>query len=611
MTDEDLLNEMEAAFDEDDDDDDGAADESTPSNGAAAASSTTPLSSSSGTPRQTVQVSSNFGVVLPPSGDGDDDDFGMPKSKRARTIQDVDDPTVSRQSSTAEEEEDEEGDVYINGINVVTGELIENEQRERGRYVARTAPNSRATKLAYGSYQGLELSKDEINRIKGEERAAMLSARKLVLVLDLDHTLLNSATVHEMTPTALRALEVRHAEAARAAAEPGAAPDDEAAARRAIAAGSAETGLHVLEHIGMWTKLRPGLAAFLAAAAERYELYVYTMGARRYAWEMAALIDPLGTYGLMQKDRVIAKEDSTCSSIKSLDVVLGSEETVVIVDDTLAVWQRYADQVLVPRRYHFFDSSARRDAAGAFASGDTAPKMPEATRAAPAAAEEGTAAAAEEPPVDRSAWPWHEAEDTQLEHLSRALAQIHDNFFAAHDAGSGGGGDQPHARKAVAAVRRRILDGVTVLFTGVIPLHSRQPPEKHHAWRLAVDLGAKVVTAVGPSVTHVVAGRDGTDKVRWGRGAAGVRVVTFEWLARCGHEWRRVDERGHESLPAPERAAPITELAAVPPPQMPSEGSSSAAAPGLLTSAADVAARIAQGGGGDDDWLEGSGEEEE
>ena len=35
MTDEDLLNEMEAAFDEDDEDD-GAAYESTPSNGAAA-----------------------------------------------------------------------------------------------------------------------------------------------------------------------------------------------------------------------------------------------------------------------------------------------------------------------------------------------------------------------------------------------------------------------------------------------------------------------------------------------------------------------------------------------------------------------------------------------
>ena len=48
------------------------------------------------------------------------------------------------------------------------------------------------------------------------------------------------------------------------------APDDEAADRRALAAATAETGLHVLPHIGMWTKLRPGLAAFLAAAAERY-----------------------------------------------------------------------------------------------------------------------------------------------------------------------------------------------------------------------------------------------------------------------------------------------------------------------------------------------------
>ena len=258
MTDEDLLNEMEAAFDEDDDDD-GRRLRVDASNGAAA-SSTTPVSSSSGTPRQTVQVSSNFGVVLP-SGDGDDDDFGMPKSKRARTIQDVDDPTVSRQSSTAEEEEDEEGDVYINGINVVTGELIENEQRERGRYVARTAPNSRATKLAYGSYQGLELSKDEINRIKGEERAAMLSARKLVLVLDLDHTLLNSATVHEMTPTALKALEVRHAEAARAAADPRGAGRRGGGSARARGRHRRDGAARAPAHRDV-DEAAPGLAAF-------------------------------------------------------------------------------------------------------------------------------------------------------------------------------------------------------------------------------------------------------------------------------------------------------------------------------------------------------------
>ena len=38
--------------------------------------------------------------------------------------------------------------------------------RDSGRYVARAVPNARMTKLAYGSYAGLELSKDEINRNK-------------------------------------------------------------------------------------------------------------------------------------------------------------------------------------------------------------------------------------------------------------------------------------------------------------------------------------------------------------------------------------------------------------------------------------------------------------
>ena len=42
----------------------------------------------------------------------------------------------------------------------------------------------------------------------------------------------------------------------------------------------------------MWTKLRPGVRAFLEAAHERYELHIYTMGDRDYAAEMAARLDP-------------------------------------------------------------------------------------------------------------------------------------------------------------------------------------------------------------------------------------------------------------------------------------------------------------------------------
>ena len=75
---------------------------------------------------------------------------------------------------------------------------------------------------------------------------------------------------------------------------------------------------------------------------------------------MVRLIDADGSLGLRGADRVIGKEDSTHTQTKSLDVVLGSEEIVLIVDDSPAVWPRHGEQLLVPRRYHFFASSARR-----------------------------------------------------------------------------------------------------------------------------------------------------------------------------------------------------------------------------------------------------------
>jgi len=53
---------------------------------------------------------------------------------------------------------------------------------------------------------------------------------------------------------------------------------------------------------------------------------------------MVRLIDADGSLGLRGADRVIGKEDSTHTQTKSLDVVLGSEEIVLIVDDSPAVW---------------------------------------------------------------------------------------------------------------------------------------------------------------------------------------------------------------------------------------------------------------------------------
>ncbi len=49
---------------------------------------------------------------------------------------------------------------------------------------------------------------------------------------------------------------------------------------------ASQKGLHAMEKIGMWTKLRPGVRAFLAAAAQHFELWIHTNGNRfdMFSW---------------------------------------------------------------------------------------------------------------------------------------------------------------------------------------------------------------------------------------------------------------------------------------------------------------------------------------
>ena len=51
---------------------------------------------------------------------------------------------------------------------------------------------------------------------------------------------------------------------------------------------------HCLRHLALFTKLRPRVHAFLRAASRLCQLYIYTMGDKRYAAEMAHLLDPSG-----------------------------------------------------------------------------------------------------------------------------------------------------------------------------------------------------------------------------------------------------------------------------------------------------------------------------
>ena len=87
-----------------------------------------------------------------------------------------------------------------------------------------------------------------------------------------------------------------------------------------------------LPHRGLWTKLRPGVHELLSELEELYDLHVYTMGDRVYAHEMASLLD---TSGQRFKNKIISRNDSANERQKDPSLLLGAEDMLIIVDDTV------------------------------------------------------------------------------------------------------------------------------------------------------------------------------------------------------------------------------------------------------------------------------------
>ncbi|KIZ03734.1 hypothetical protein MNEG_4223 [Monoraphidium neglectum] len=106
----------------------------------------------------------------------------------------------------------------------------------------------------------------------------------------------------------------------------------------------------------MWTKLRPGARRFLAAAAEKFELWIHTAGSRSYALAMAEL---LGAHYF--GNRIIAQQDGA-EEVQVLNKRLasgleGREPVAVILDDSSAVWPHDRRNLLVAERYVWFPTA--------------------------------------------------------------------------------------------------------------------------------------------------------------------------------------------------------------------------------------------------------------
>ncbi|KAK5957967.1 CTD phosphatase Fcp1 [Knufia fluminis] len=158
-------------------------------------------------------------------------------------------------------------------------------------------------------------------------------------------------------------------------------------------------------------------------------------------------------------------------------------------------------------------------------------------------------------------------DDEELIHLERSLRTLHERFYAEYDrkrnSGAGKGarvaalaGKQkppipdtqsssdahnvPDVKKIMPALKQRILAGVVIVFSGVLPLNTDIQNADVSIW--AKSFGATISDKVNKETTHVIAARVGTAKVKTAV-KRGIKVVGTDWLMQSIQQWRKLDER--------------------------------------------------------------------
>jgi len=133
--------------------------------------------------------------------------------------------------------------------------------------------------------------------------------------------------------------------------------------------------------------------------------------------------------------------------------------------------------------------------------------------------------------------------DEQLRATADILKRLHHRYYNTSDESR-----RANVPEILQRMRSEVLSGCQLVLSGVVPLHQQQRQQnsqgpRPHFVRYGESLGARVLTAVTKSTTHVVAAKDGTDKIVTARRVKGCRIVKAAWLMDCVRSLKRCDER--------------------------------------------------------------------
>jgi len=202
---------------------------------------------------------------------------------------------------------------FLNGLCVGCGQPSSTPQDSKNALV-----------IKHISTTPLTFCHSEAKRLRASNLNTLLENNKLCMVLDLDHTLVHSVMENELSKESVASLKIQL---------------------------GVVDGLHHMQELGMWTKIRPGVPDMLECLSAKFQLSVYTMGERLYAKKIASLLDPTGR---LFSDRVVSRHEGTSTDYKSLDVLLCDPKHTIILDDTVSVWNDFEQNVIQVYPYMYF-----------------------------------------------------------------------------------------------------------------------------------------------------------------------------------------------------------------------------------------------------------------
>ncbi|XP_035708197.1 RNA polymerase II subunit A C-terminal domain phosphatase isoform X2 [Folsomia candida] len=169
------------------------------------------------------------------------------------------------------------------------------------------------------SVPDLRISMEQAQKIGKIDEERLLGQRKLVLLVDLDQTLIH--TTNDNVPHNLK--DVFH--------------------------------FQLWGHGSVWyhTRLRPRTIEFLESVSKLYELHICTFGTRSYAHVIASHLDSRGQFF---SDRILSRDECFSQNSKTAnlkELFPRGDHMVCIIDDREDVWN-FAPNLIHVKPYHFF-----------------------------------------------------------------------------------------------------------------------------------------------------------------------------------------------------------------------------------------------------------------